>query len=127
MLNGAGSSASIAGTNLTLTVSLTFLPGFAGNKTVYLSAADASTTTGYVAKGTWTVTLPPPMPTADSVSPNASSGATQTFTFVFSDTQSASNLTTMAMLFSTSGSLANSCYIVYDAVAGIHPAFYRQC
>ena len=51
------------------------------------------------------------------MSPNASTGASQTFTFVFSDTQSASNLTTMAMLFSTSGSLANSCYIVYDRIA----------
>ena len=117
-LNGAGSSASIAGTNLTLTVSLTFLPGFAGSKTVYLYAADAVTNTGFLAKGTWTVTVAPPMPTADSVSPNASTGASQTFSFVFSDTQSASNLITMAMLFSTSGSLANSCYIVYDPVAG---------
>jgi len=117
-LNGAGSSASLTGTNLTLTVSLTFQPGFAGNKTVYLYAADASTNTGFLAKGTWSVTTPPPTPSADSVSPNASTGAVQTFTFVFSDTQSASNLMTMAMLFSTSGSLANSCYIVYDRVAG---------
>src|SRR5205085_110366 len=30
----------------------------------------------------------------------------------------ASNLTNTAILFSTSGSLANSCYIVYDPVAG---------
>ena len=117
-LNGAGSSASIAGTNLTLTVSLTFQPGFAGNKTVYLYAADASTNTGFLAKGTWSVIIPPPLPSVDSVSPNASTGAIQVFTFVFSDTQNASNLTNIAMLFSTSGSLANSCYIVYDPVAG---------
>jgi hypothetical protein len=117
-LNGAGSFASIAGTNLTLTVSISFQPAFAGTKTVYLYAADAVTNTGFLAKGAWTVTVAPPMPTADSVSPNSSTGAIQTFTFVFSDTQSASNLTTMAMLFSTSGSLTNSCYIVYDRVAG---------
>jgi len=118
VLNGAGSSASIAGTNLTLTVSITFQPAFAGTKTVYLYAADAVSNTGFLAKGTWTVTIPPPMPSADSVSPNASTGASQTFSFVFSDTQSSSNLTVMAMLFSTSGSLSNSCYIVYDRVAG---------
>ncbi len=117
-LNGAGSSASLVGTNLTLTVSITFQPGFAGDKTVYLYAADASTNTGFLAKGVWTVAIPPPVPSVDSVSPNASTGAIQTFTFVFSDTQSASNLTNTAMLFSTSGSLANSCYIVYDPVAG---------
>ena len=105
-MNGAGSSASLAGTNLTLTVSLTFQPGFAGGKTVYMYAADASTNTGYLAKGTWSVTIPPPIPSADSVSPNSSTGAIQTFTFVFSDTQSSSNLTIMAMLFSTSGSLS---------------------
>ena len=78
-LNGAGSSASIAGTNLTLTVSLTFQPGFAGDKTVYLYAADAVTNTGFLAKGTWSVTIPPPVPSVDSVSPNASTGAIQTF------------------------------------------------
>jgi hypothetical protein len=118
VLNGAGSSASLAGTNLTLTVSLTFLPGFAGAKTVYLYAADAVTNTGFLAKGTWSVIIPPSLPSVDSVSPNASTGAIQTFTFIFSDTQSASNLTNTAMLFSTSGSLANSCYLVYDPVTG---------
>jgi hypothetical protein len=117
-LNGAGSSASLAGTNLTLTVSLTFQPAFAGNKIVYLYAADAVTNTGFLAKGTWSVTIPAPVPSVDSVSPNASTGAVQAFTFVFSDTQNASNLTNTAMLISTSGSLANSCYIVYDPVAG---------
>jgi hypothetical protein len=118
VLNGAGSSASLAGTNLTLTVSLTFLPGFAGAKTVYLYAADAVTNTGFLAKGTWSVIIPPSLPSVDSVSPNASTGAIQVFTFIFSDTQSASNLTNTAMLFSTSGSLANSCYLVHDPVTG---------
>ena len=117
-LNGAGSSVNISGTNLTLTVSITFQPGFAGTKTVYLYAADASTSTGFLAKGVWTVTIPPPVPSVDSVSPNASTGASQVFTFAFSDTQNASNLTNTAMLFSTSGSLSNSCFIVYDPVAG---------
>ena len=117
-LNGAGSSASIAGTNLTVTISLIFQPGFAGNKTVYIYAADASTITGFLARGIWSATTPPPTPSADSVSPNASTGAIQTFSFVFSDTQNVSNLTNTAILFSTSGSLSNSCYIVYDPVAG---------
>jgi hypothetical protein len=113
-LNGAGSSAGLAGVNLTLTVSLTFLPNFAGSKTVYLYAADASTNTGFLAKGAWTVTVAPPSPSADSVSPNSSSGASQVFTFVFSDTQSASNLADMAVLFNTSVSFTNACYIIYD-------------
>jgi len=117
-LSGSGSSVNIAGSNLTLVVSLTFQPGFAGAKTVYLYAADSVTNTGFLAKGGWTVTVPPPQPSADSVTPNASTGAIQTFTFAFSDTQNASNLTNTAMLFSVSGSLANACYIVYDPVSG---------
>jgi len=116
--NGASSSATFVGTNLTLVVSLTFQPNFAGNKTVYLYAADASANTGFLAKGVWNVTIPPPTPSADSVSPNASSGAGQVFTFVFSDTQSALNLSGMAVLFNTSVSFTNACYIIYDRGAG---------
>ena len=117
VLNGTSSSAVIAGTNLTLTISLAFQPGFSGDKTSYLYAADANANTGFLAKGTWTVTIAPPLPSVDSVSPNASTGAGETFTFVFSDTQNVSNLKAMAMLFNTSVSYPNSCYIVYDRVA----------
>jgi len=119
IVNGAGSSVSLAGGTLTLNLSLTFLPGFAGPKTTYLYAADAGANTGWVARGAWTVVIPPPQPSADSVSPNGSSGGSQTFTFVFSDNQSATNLIGMAMLFNTtSASVANACDIVYDRNAG---------
>ena len=119
IVNGAGTSVSVAGSTLTLNLSLTFQPGFGGGKSVYLYAADAGANTGWVARGTWTVVIPPPQPSADSVSPNASSGASQTFTFVFSDTQSAANLIGMAMLFNTtSASVTNACDIVYDRNAG---------
>ncbi len=119
IVNGAGSSVSLAGSTLTLNLSLTFLPGFAGTKTTYLYAADAGANTGWVARGAWTVVIPPPQPSADSVSPNGSSGGSQTFTFVFSDNQNATNLIGMAMLFNTtSASVTNACDIVYDRNAG---------
>ena len=117
-VNGAGSSASLSGSTLTFTVSLTFQPGFGGGKTTYLYAADAGANTGWISRGTWTVTVPPPQPSVDSVAPNAGLGASQSFTFVFSDTQNASNITGMAMLFSPDGSLTNACYIVYDSSRG---------
>jgi hypothetical protein len=117
-LNGLGSSAASSGSTLTVTVSLTFLPGFSGTKSVYLYAADSGSNTGWVSEGSWTVTIPPPQPSANTVSPNASSGSSQTFTFVFSDTQSASNLTGMAMLFAPSLTFTNACYVVYDWNAG---------
>lgn len=119
IVNGAGSSVSLAGSILTLNISLTFRPGFGGSDAVYMYAADAGANTGWVSRGTWTVVIPPPQPSADSVSPNASSGSSQTFTFVFSDNQSASNLVGMGMLFNTtSATFTNACYIVYDRNAG---------
>ncbi|HTD42934.1 MAG TPA: SBBP repeat-containing protein, partial [Bryobacteraceae bacterium] len=118
IVNGVGTSASISGSTLTLTVSLAFQPGFGGGKTAYLYAADAGANTGWISRGSWTVTIPPPQPSVDSVTPNTGLGAGQTFTFAFSDTQNASNLTGMAMLFSANGSGANACYIVYDRNRG---------
>jgi hypothetical protein len=116
-LNGVGTAASISGATLTITVSLIFQPGFAGAKTVYLYAADAGANTGWVARGSWTVTIPPPQPSADAVSPNANAGPGQTFTFYFSDTQSATNFTAVALLFAPSLTFTNACYMVYDRTA----------
>ena len=113
-----GSTVVSSGNTLTLTVSLTFQPSFAGAKTIYLLTADASSSTGWVARGMWTVTVPPPQPTASSVSPNSSMGSSQTFTFVFSDTQNALNITGMAMLFSTSLTETNACSLAVDRNAG---------
>ena len=114
-VNGVGTAASVAGSTLTLTISITFQPAtFAGAKTVYLDAADAGADTGWVARGAWTLLLPPPQPFVDSVSPNANSGITQTFTFVYSHSQSAYYLTGMGMLFNTSTATSNACDIFID-------------
>ncbi|MEO8049845.1 MAG: SBBP repeat-containing protein [Acidobacteriota bacterium] len=119
IVNGAGSSVSLAGNTLTLNLSLIFMPGFGGSDSVYMYAADAGANTGWVSRGAWTVLIPPPQPSADSVSPNGASGASQAFTFVFSDNQSASNLVGMAMLFNTTNaSVTNACDVVYDRNAG---------
>ncbi len=92
-------------------------PPFPGAKTIYLSAADATSNTGFIAQGSFTVSIPVGQPTADSVSPNTGLGATQTFNFVYSDTVFASNLTAVAFLFNTSTALTNTCYVVYDLTA----------
>jgi hypothetical protein len=54
-LSGIGSSATAAGTSLTVAYSLTFLTAFQGAKTVYLQAGDANSITGWVAEGTFSV------------------------------------------------------------------------
>jgi hypothetical protein len=115
-LNGIGSSASASGTSLTLTVSLAFQPGWPGSRSVFLYAADANSNTSFVMRGAWTVTIPAPQPSIGSVSPSGASGPGQTFTFVVNDTQTANNISAMAMLFGTSTTnFTSSCYIVYDA------------
>ena len=60
----------------------------------------------------------PPVPTAVSVSPSASAGTTQVFTFIFSDSQSATNLSTFAILFAPSVAYPNSCLVVFDQNRG---------
>ena len=118
VLNGPASSVSISGNTLTLTVSLYFQPSFAGPQTVYLSAADSGSSTGFVSLGAWTATVPAPAPAVVSVAPNAGTGAGQTFVFTFSDASSANNLAAVAMLFSPSTAYVNACYVVVDRNAG---------
>ncbi len=119
-LNSVASSvATPVGGYLTVTLAITFLPNFTpGLKTVYLYAADPGANTGFVAQGSYTVVIPAPLPSANLVSPNASSGGSQTFTFTFSDTQNANNITGAAMLFAPSLAFTNACYMVYDRTAG---------
>ena len=118
-LNGSGSYITESGNILTMVVSLSFQPGFTGNDTVYLNAIDTSgNNTGLVAGAAWTATVPAPQPTASSVSPNSGLGSSQTFTFVFSDTQNPLNITGMGMVFNTSLSYTQACYIIVDRVAG---------
>ena len=83
-LNLAQSSATRNGTNLSLTLRLTFSGSFSGPKNLYMLAASAGgSSTGWLSRGTWTV--PTPVVSAISVSPNTGSGSTQTFMLVYAD------------------------------------------
>jgi Beta-propeller repeat len=117
-LSGVGSSATVSGTTLTVTFSLSFLPAFAGSKTVYLLAADANSTTALTAETSFSVTINPGTPQVVSVSPSAAGGSAQTFTFVYSDTVIASNLSNVAFLFNTSVNPALACSVLYSVSAG---------
>lgn len=105
----------------TISVGITFKSTFAGRKNIYMYAAegDASTSPAWQQSGTYTVAdPPPPVPTAESVSPNAGNRVSQTFAFVFSDSQSATNLVAAAILFASSLDVQNACYIVYNRSLG---------
>jgi hypothetical protein len=118
-LRGQGSFASVSGNTLSLTVSISFLPYHLGNRTVYLAAADSASSTGWVARGTFTSTGLP-QPSAVSVSPVSGAGFIQTFNFTFADTLDVSNMTGLLMAFSSSSStFVNSCAIYYDVAATV--------
>ena len=85
---------------------------------MYAADTDGSINTGWVQKGTYSVTGGAPVPTADSVTPSGGAGPVQTFSFVFSDGQSAANLSAAAILFAPSLTYPNSCFLIYDRNRG---------
>ncbi len=113
-LSGAGSSYAASGTNATLSLALKFSGTMLEN--VYLLASDKNGAgTGWVQKGTWgsTVVTHGP-PTVVSLTPSSGSGASQTFTSVFADPGGGSSVTAIIVLFNTSLTSTNGCYVYYD-------------
>ncbi len=119
--NIGATSAVSAGLTVTLTMSVTFSGAFNGLQNIYMYAAETGGTpnTGWVQEGTYTVTTPTvAVPSVVSVTPNAGSGASQTFSFVFGDSQSPSNLSGAAILIGSSLAFPNSCMVIYDQTEG---------
>jgi len=54
-INGTGSSYTIAGTQITLTLNMTFTSSFSGNRTFYVGAQNVSPPSGWQAIGSWMV------------------------------------------------------------------------
>jgi uncharacterized membrane protein len=98
-----GSAAvTVSGTNLTLSLPITFSAGFAGTKSIYAYALGASVNSGWQTMGTWTVPgAAPPGVSAVSVTPSSGSGLQQTFTFQYSDSNGATDLTQVWLWFNT--------------------------
>ncbi len=113
VLNGAGSSVSSAGTVLTLNLALTFQASFAGTRNVYLQAANASGSTGWQQRGTWTIPAGGP-PSAVSVTPNSGNGLTQTFAFAFWDGKGYAAISSLQILINTPLTGVSGCYLLYQ-------------
>jgi len=117
-VNLAGSSASASGTTLTLNLAMTFKPAYAGTKNVYMYAANGSNVnSGWQTRGTWTVPGSAAAGvTADSASPNAGSGATQTFALQYSDSAGATDLLTTWVWFNATfaSTSTNTCMLQYN-------------
>lgn len=122
-INSAASSVSGAGTTLTLNLNVAFASGFAGAKSTYMYASDvAGLNSGWQTRGTWTIPgTAAAAPTADSVSPNAGFGRTQTFTFKYSSAGGFGKISAGYALFNSSRNGANGCYVYYvPSVNGLY-------
>ena len=109
-LNGAGSSATVAGLVMTLNVSITFQPAFAGTKNAYVEASDPFHAASWTSEGVWVV----PQGVGLSVTPSSGSATQQTFTLQISDALGEADLTTVGILFNTSSSATGACAVTYN-------------
>jgi hypothetical protein len=114
-VNLGASSATLSGTQLTLRLAISFKPSFSGQRNIYAMAQDtAGLVAAWLLLGTWTTGSAPNQPPAVvSVSPNSGSGASQTFTFVFSDPNGATDLLAVGALINGTLSSINSCDLSY--------------
>ena len=78
-------------------MALTFKGAFSGTKNIYMFASEVGQNTGWVQRGTYLVAAGG-LPVANSVVPNAGSGAAQRFSFTASDQGGAGFITGVAML-----------------------------
>jgi len=113
-MTGAGSSVVTSGNTLTLTLAITFTPGFTGNQVLYMSARDASVTSNWQALGTWNVPGPPAIgPAVTGMTPGYSTSATQTYTFTFSDSVGWQDIVVTDILVNGAINGVNACYLAY--------------
>jgi hypothetical protein len=119
-LNVAASSATKNGNTLTLGIPITFQAAFAGAKSTYLFAFDASgaSTGTWQRLGSWTVQSGTVTVTAVSVTPSSGTGLSQTFAFQYSDSAGAASLAATYVWFTASYPTAtNSCLFYYNTAA----------
>ena len=115
------STMTASGNTLVVRASLAFKAPYSGTKNVYAMAQNkAGAYTGMKPFGTFDVTLSQNRaPTVVSLSPTSGSGASQVFTLTYSDADGAADIAAGYLLFSTTGSGANSCYAEYNKQVNI--------
>jgi hypothetical protein len=110
-LTSGNTPATPSGNNLTVPLTIQFLSGYGGKKTIFgLSQNYAGTqSNGGVLStlGSWTSATS--TPSVVSVTPNTGTGLSQTFTAVFSDTGGANDLQVAYLTFGSVLNGANSC------------------
>ena len=119
-ISGAGSSAVGTGDNLTLTLAITFSPGFTGDKIFYLSAQDKTLgNSGWQALDTWAL---PAAPTGTisvvGLSPadgTATAGTPITLSATLTDRKGTGDFGVVDVLINNFIDGRNACYLAYAA------------
>jgi uncharacterized repeat protein (TIGR01451 family) len=111
-VNVGSSSGTLSGNTYTLNLAITFESGFSGLKNIYgLATNVAALSSGWQILGSWTAASSGPPVHAVSVSPSTGAGSTQTFTFVYTDSNGVSDLASAQALIDTSITSASACYV----------------
>jgi hypothetical protein len=119
-VDGAASSVSGSGNTLTLSLSISFQPGFTGNKNVFGLAQDlGGLLSGWRVIGSWMIpggSIGPTTPQTVSANPSSGTGSTQLFTFSYSDANGHADIRAARVLIHPQVQGANSCYLYYTKV-----------
>jgi Chitobiase/beta-hexosaminidase C-terminal domain len=114
-INTGSATASGSGNDLTVKLPITFLSGYLGLLQNWVVAYDNSgANSGWVELGTWTAySASSQVPTVNSVTPSAGSGLAQTFQYSLSDVNGYKYIGAVLILFNSTYSGANGCYMWY--------------
>ncbi len=116
-------AAAYSGTQLELTVPVTFKPAFGGARKIYGFGIGGTVKTGWVQLGTYTV-VTGGIVYAQSVSPNSGSGLNQSFQFTANDPGGSQFITGIAVLFAPAVNPVGACMLLYDRARGTVSIFY---
>lgn len=117
-IQGAGSSATVSGNTLTLTLVIQFnATTFSGRKVVYMAARDSDqNNSGWQPMGTYAVgATPATNPMVVSLTPNSGTTNTATLTVTYRDATVTSNLQASQILINSALDGAAACYVPFFA------------
>lgn len=115
-LIGIASSVNVSGSNVTITLSLTFSASFAGTHYVYSFTEDAAgSAAGYRVVGSWTVPslAPPQPPTPQSVTPSSQSATSASFTLKVNDANGYADIEVVYFLLNRTLTEKGGCFVSY--------------
>ncbi len=119
---GAGSSATVSGNTLTLTLVVQFnTTTFSGRKVVYMAARDTlQNNSGWQPMGTYSVgSTPAANPMVVSLTPNSGSGNSATLSITYRDATAGGNIQASQVLINSALDGANGCYMGFDNASNV--------